>query len=220
MTTPPEAETAPLSTRFHEETRVAHERAENSPFMSQLLGGELDIAAWVMLLDQLEHVYAAIDGAAATLRAQLDVPDLLPAALERGDAIAADLAALRERTGLEPLDVLPETASYVAAIEASADELGRLVAHHYTRYLGDLSGGQAIRVMLDRHYGLPDDEAAFFRFEGIGKFPTFKNTYRAALDGLNLDAPSAQRAVDETSVAFDANERLFEGVRRAHAERG
>lgn len=208
-------EGAALSARFRDETREAHERAEHSPFMSELLDGRRDVGAWLLLLEQLAFVYAAIERTADRFRGERDEPALLDPALDRGPAIAADVAALRARTGTGPAAELPETAEYVRRIEEAGDEFGRFIAHHYTRYLGDLSGGQSMRVWLDRHYGLPDDEAAFFRFDGIEKAPVFKKDYRAALDALDLDEDAAARAVAETSVAFESNERLFAGVRRA-----
>lgn len=216
MTTTPETGATTLSARFRDETRQAHESAENSPFMSELLDGSLDLAAWVLLLEQYRYVYAAIESAALRFRADEDEPVLLTTALDRGPSIESDLAALRARTGVAPVGPLPATTDYVEAVVATMDEFGRYIAHHYTRYLGDLSGGQAMRVMLDRHYGLSDDEASFFRFPEIGKLPTFKNEYRAGLDALTLTDDESQDAVDEAGVAFAANEAMFADVRTAH----
>jgi heme oxygenase (biliverdin-producing, ferredoxin) len=60
------------------------------------------------------------------------------------------------------------------------------VAHHYTRYLGDLSGGQVIGAMIERHYGATPEQLTFFSFEGIEKPVPYKREYRTALDALEL----------------------------------
>ncbi|NLT25848.1 MAG: biliverdin-producing heme oxygenase, partial [Microbacteriaceae bacterium] len=122
---------------------------------------------------------------------------------------SADLRALDARLGDERIGLLPSTRDYAERILSCRNDPFRLLAHHYTRYLGDLSGGQAMRVMLDRAYGLPDEQAAFFRFEEIGPIPPFKRRYRAALDRLELRRDDADRLVDEAIASFDCNARIF-----------
>src|SRR5699024_8513215 len=52
------------------------------------------------------------------------------------------------------------------------------IAHHYTRYLGDLSGGQAIRTLMRRHYGLPKTSLTMWDFTEAGKTKPYKEAYR------------------------------------------
>ena len=83
---------------------------------------------------------------------------------------------------------LPATAEYIARlndIEATKD-VARLLAHHYVRYLGDLSGGQVIGRMMQRHYGVSDECVTFYRFAEIPKTKPYKDNYRAALDVLPI----------------------------------
>lgn len=65
--------------------------------------------------------------------------------LDRLAATRADLTALGQET---PEDPLPATADYAAAIRTTASTPERFIAHHYLRYLGDLSGGQAIAALM------------------------------------------------------------------------
>ena len=83
-----------------------------------------------------------------------------------------------------------------------------MVAHHYTRYLGDLSGGQAVGKVLDRTFGLGGAGLAFYEFPMRPK--PYKDSYRTRLDGLGLDADEIGRAVDEVKVAFGLNQALFD----------
>ncbi len=91
---------------------------------------------------------------------------------------------------------------------ATASWGGALVAHHYTRYLGDLSGGQAIGKILDRTFDLGGAGLAFYEFPMRPK--PYKDSYRAKLDGLSLDADEIDRAVDEVKIAFSLNQALFD----------
>ncbi|MGA7054843.1 MAG: biliverdin-producing heme oxygenase, partial [Mycobacterium sp.] len=91
---------------------------------------------------------------------------------------------------------------------AGASWGGALVAHHYTRYLGDLSGGQIIGKLLDRTFGLGGAGLAFYEFPIRPK--PYKDAYRARLDGLSLDADEIACAVDEVKVAFRLNQALFD----------
>ena len=99
--------------------------------------------------------------------------------------VGADWTDRRERSR-------PATERYVARLREVGTSLPAYAAHAYTRYLGDLSGGQIIKRMLERHYGLTDDGLAFYTFAEIPKSKPFKDVYRERLDALALT--SAQRA--------------------------
>ncbi|MGO2113073.1 MAG: heme oxygenase (biliverdin-producing), partial [Pseudoclavibacter sp.] len=182
--TGPVSDAPPISQRLRERTAQAHESAERAAFLERLLGGDLDIDAWAALLQQYGAVYAALEAATSQLREQGELPGLLTAELERGPSIEVDLVALEPRLSGPLPGILPETRAYAERIRAAASDPARLLAHHYTRYLGDLSGGQAMRVMLDRAYGLPETEATFFAFDEIDALVPFKRDYRAGLDAL------------------------------------
>ena len=71
---------------------------------------------------------------------------------------------------------------------------GALVAHNYARYLGDLSGGQAVGKILDRTFDLSGARLAFYEFPMRPK--PYKDSYRAKLDALSLDAEEIDGTVD------------------------
>jgi heme oxygenase len=81
---------------------------------------------------------------------------------------------------------------------------GGYVAHHYTRYLGDLAGGQAVRTLLKRTYGVEGPGSLFYHFD-IDHVPAFRKRYRALLDAAPWDEAERQRIVTETLVAFEFN---------------
>ncbi len=84
---------------------------------------------------------------------------------------------------------------------------GALIAHHYTRYLGDLSGGQVVET-LDREFGLGGAGLAFYEFPMRAK--PYKDSYRARLDALRLDTDEIDGVVAEVRLAFGMNQKLFD----------
>ena len=193
-----------ISTLMRESSMSDHKSAESASFIKQLMGGELSAADYVRYLNQMAYVYQALER---------NLPDAaeLPYApeLKRFDSIVGDL----ERLGVADWTqtaMLPATAAYVARLE----ELGgtedvRLIAHHYTRYLGDLSGGQAIGALVRRHYGLSEDQTSFYHFAKIEAVVPFKEAYREALDNLDVTDDELLVLISEVKFAFKLNQQLF-----------
>ena len=88
-----------------------------------------------------------------------------------------------------------------------------LVAHHYTRYLGDLSGGQSVGRALHRAFDLNGAGLAFYDFP-IAKPKPYKDAYRARLDALDLRPADVDRVVEEVKVAFRLNQAVFDELGR------
>ena len=195
----------PFSAAMKEGSTVEHDAAENSPFVTELLAGRVNGRGYADYLQRLRVVYEALEDSVRSRRDDPLVAAVYDPALERLTAIDADLdhwAPGAARDVESP------------AAEAYRDRLvgaswgGALVAHHYTRYLGDLSGGQAIGKILDRTFDLGGAGLAFYEFAVRAK--PYKDSYRARLDGLDLDAEQIDRAVDEVKVAFALNQALFD----------
>ena len=202
-------QTVALSTRVREESASVHSEAETSALMTDLLEGRLSAEQYAELLAQLQHVYAAIDDGARALRDDPQIGGLLDPRLDRTVAIAADLAAL----GAAPVEPTAATRAYVERVNevASTWPLGFL-AHHYTRYLGDLSGGMVMAKVLGESLGLtPTTGLAFFQFD-IGSAPAFKRDYRDRLDALGLSDADAQDFIAESRRAYGFNLAMFDSV--------
>lgn len=207
---PTETDLVPLSTALREGSRAEHEAAEGSTFMAELLDGRLTAEAYADLLLRLRRVYAALEEVVAEHHDDPVVAAVHDPALERLAAIDADLA--HWAPGIDPEGVdSPAATAYVERIRAGAAWGGLLVAHHYTRYLGDLSGGQVIGRVLQRTFDLPEDTGvAFYEFAQIPKPKPYKDGYRARLDALDLTSGEVDRVVDEVRAVFRLNQALFE----------
>ena len=203
----------PFSTLIRTASQEQHTEAENSRFMTELLGGGLGVAAYRLYTEQLWFVYEALEDAAEKLADDPVAGPFLEPALFRRAALARDLHHLHGgpgwRAGVRPL---PATAAYAGRIaEVGRSWPGGYVAHHYTRYLGDLSGGQVVRDRAERLWGLPHkgDGVRFYVFDGLGNPAAFKRAYRGRLDALPADDLEKQRIVDECRRAFALNTAVF-----------
>ncbi|MHC0432230.1 biliverdin-producing heme oxygenase [Streptomyces sp. O3] len=202
----------PFSTLIRTASHEQHTEAETSTFMSDLLGGRLGVAAYARYTEQLWFVYRALEDAARELRDDPVAGPFIQPELMRVAELERDLAHLRGpdwRAGLRPL---PATEAYAARVEECARGWpGGYVAHHYTRYLGDLSGGQIIRDKAEKTWGFArkGDGVRFYVFDSIPNPAAFKRGYRELLDGVGVDDLEKQRIVDECKRAFALNTAVF-----------
>lgn len=208
MTASVTADQSSFSAQLKTQTAARHDRAEQSSFMQDLMEGKLNAAAYLRLLSQYVYIYQALEEVAAHYRAQpnpITDPFVLEG-LDRLPSIRADLAALGQP---QPDPALPATVAYAEAIRATVQAPERFLAHHYLRYLGDLSGGQAVATLVSRHYGLPAEGLSMYRFESLPKPKVFKDSYRGLLDAAPLDETQRQALIDEALAGFDHNTHMF-----------
>lgn len=210
-TTPATAELAELSlsAAMKQGSALEHDAAEHSAFMDELLGGRVNERGYVDYLRALRQVYAALESVGASMASDPVASPVIDAGLNRLAAIDADLE--HWAPGEDHRTSSPAAAAYAAAITDSAQWGGRYLAHHYTRYLGDLSGGQAVGRILDRAFELDGQGLAFYDFAEIGKNKPYKDVYRTKLDAIGAELSAAERMqiVDEVRTAFNLNQQLF-----------
>ncbi|MFE9496200.1 heme oxygenase (biliverdin-producing) [Streptomyces collinus] len=200
-----------IRTASHEQ----HVEAETSTFMSDLLGGRLGVAAFARYTEQLWFVYEALESTAGRLAADPVAGPFLRPELLRLPALERDLAHLRGPGWRSTLSALPATRAYADRVrECAEDWPGGYVAHHYTRYLGDLSGGQVVRDRAERTWGFArkGDGVRFYVFEDIANPAAFKRGYRELLDAVEADELERQRIVAECRLAFELNTGVFRAL--------
>ncbi|MBD8605244.1 biliverdin-producing heme oxygenase [Aeromicrobium sp. CFBP 8757] len=194
-----------LSALLRSGSQAEHTAAEGSTFMSELLAGRINGAGYAHFLGLLRRVYEALETTAAELAHDPVASAVVDPSIERLAAIDSDL----DHWGRVTVDS-PATDAYVARIRESASWGGLFVAHHYTRYLGDLSGGQAIGRIIGREFELDGGVGtAFYSFEHVPKPKLYKDAYRARLDALPLDDAERLRVLDEVKAVFALNGGLF-----------
>jgi heme oxygenase len=125
--------------------------------------------------------------------------------LTRLPALVADLEFLCGPGWPDRIAALPATSQYCARLrEVAFDQPAGFIAHHYTRYLGDLSGGQYIGRAVADVYGLEADGCRFFAFDGINP-PSFRTSYRELLDTVSWQPTDEELFLAEVSEAYRLN---------------
>lgn len=197
----------PLPERLRLATRQLHAEAERSGAMAALVQGRLPHAGYQRLLAELHRLYAALEAALDANAAQPWLAGVWAGPLRRAAALARDLG--------------PAAASSAPACEATAAYVQRLqqlsgagdpalLAHVYTRYLGDLHGGQILQALVRRRY--PGQTTSFYDFGGAEAVATLRHTLRDGLAAAPLTAPEADRVVAEACWSFEQHRRLFEAL--------
>ena len=200
-----------LAARLREGTREAHTAAERAPFVRAFLKARISEAGYRAYLLALWQIYAALEDG---LRRHGDHPvagALALPELYRAPAIADDLRVLFGH-GPNEAPAPPAAVTYAAHLRRLADEApALLLAHAYTRYLGDLSGGQLLRRFAAKLLGRPEDGPglAFYDFPQVPDIDACKGTLRARLDAAPVDADAITALVAEAREAFTRNTAVF-----------
>ena len=201
-----------LASQLREGTKKSHTMAENTGFVSCFLKGVVDKASYRTLVADLYFVYSAMEEAFARLK---DHPIVGPVAfpeLNRRETLEQDLSFYFGADWRSSVRPTPAAAEYVARLQQVAAESPELlVGHHYTRYIGDLSGGQILKNIAQKAMNLGDhDGLRFYEFDRIPDEKGFKTQYRATLDALPIDQAMADRIVEEANHAFHLNMKMFQ----------
>jgi heme oxygenase (biliverdin-producing, ferredoxin) len=211
----------PLSTVLRQATWGAHEEVESGPLEAALADGRLAPEVYADLLAQSWAVYSAIEAIAPRMTHDpLAAPFVRPEVF-RTAYVERDLAYYWGPGWRDRVDLLPETDVYVARIEAvAATDPIAWIAHGYTRYLADLSGGLVIDKAITEAYGLQQDGRWLYTFDLPGGVDpkTWKNAYRQLLNVLDLDTATAVRLVQEALVAYQCNIALNDALVARHGD--
>ena len=200
----------PTSQLLKEASATQHKEAESSSFVSELMKGELTLADYTRYLANLAWIYEALEEQTLSGDPFPSSDALWDERLLRLSSIEADLRALGVKDWRSEYPASPAVQNYCSTLRRLGGRADyRLIAHHYTRYLGDLSGGQAISALVARHYGATPDQLTFCAFTDIDNLVRYKENYRALLDGLDLTEDQRKELVAEVQQAFELNKELF-----------
>ena len=197
-----------------------HSDSEGSTVMEDIMRMRAGLDVYIELVEQHYFMYEALEEASRHLAADPRFAALHPAALVREQALAEDLELLVGENWRERISPVPATVAYADRIRELAAEgwLPGIIAHHYTRYLGDLSGGQMIAKRVKRQHGFERAGVAFYDFTELGDIAEFKQRYRAVLDelGESLDELERQRMIDEVRAAYRFNTEVFIDMQKSN----
>ncbi|MBW4618103.1 MAG: heme oxygenase (biliverdin-producing) [Cyanosarcina radialis HA8281-LM2] len=199
-----------LATKLREGTKKSHTMAENVGFVKCFLKGVVEKTSYRKLVANLYFVYTAMEEEMAKHRQHPIVSQIYFPELDRKASLEEDLYYYYGSNWREQVAPSAAGKAYVERIrEVSANAPELLVAHSYTRYLGDLSGGQILKGIAQRAMNLTDGGTAFYEFPDIADEKAFKAKYRQTMNDLPVDEATVDRIVDEANDAFGMNMKLF-----------
>ena len=193
-------------TALYLRTKTLHVEAERTGIIRDLLRGEATREGYILLLRNLLPAYQAMEQGLERHRGSPALGRLAEYRLDRAPALESDLVALCGERWSQGIPLLAAGELYARRIEKAAEGDGtRLIAHAYTRYLGDLSGGQILQRLLARSIKLRPSELSFYDFSRFSDLDALKADYRQALDRAGALAPDRQALIEEGAIAFSLN---------------
>jgi heme oxygenase len=171
------------------------------------MSGALQVRHYAVLLLSLEPVYDAMEQEFRAHCHEASVALFDHRRLDRHARIVHDLAGLGQRPRSRPLPAAVDR--YVEAVHQAAASPQRLLAHHYTRYLGDMAGGQAIAAMLRSHYDLGPEVLTFYDFSDLGDLVHYRRRYKDLLDLVPWTDAERAEFIEESKRVFALNSALF-----------
>lgn len=191
---------------LRDRTQSLHIKAERSGVIRRILRGQASRFSYAVFLRNLLPAYKNLEDGLERHRSAPGMAAVAHPPVFRAAALASDLESLAGPQWRRELPLLPAGKQYAERIAAVANGDGvRLIAHAYTRYMGDLSGGQILRRVLARSLGVGPEMLRFYDFAGIADLEAFKADYRTAIDRAGLSAGTVDGIVDEARLAFRHN---------------
>jgi heme oxygenase len=201
-----------LASKLREGTKKAHTMAENVGFVRCFLRGVVEKTSYRKLVANFYFAYTAMEEELERHKHHPVVSKIYFPELHRKHSLEQDLQYYFGPQWREAIALSPAGQKYVDRIrEVANTQPELLVGHSYTRYLGDLSGGQILKGIAQRAMNLVDGEGtAFYEFADIPDEKAFKDKYRQRLDEIDVDEAMAERIVAEANDAFGLNMEMFQ----------
>ena len=193
-------------------TKRSHTAAESTKFVGSFLRGVVSEENYRTLIKDFYFVYSALEEEMERLDDDEFLKPIHFKELNRLNALKMDLRYYYGPNWMMEIKPSEACIQYTERIHEVADkDPYLLVGHHYTRYLGDLSGGQILKGIAEKALNLPKNEGLhFYDFPKIDDKKEFKTKYRAALDGLTTDSSKINDIIAEANYAFRLNMYMFD----------
>ena len=190
--------------------------------MHLLLKGSLPLPIYAAMLRNLHALYEALEPALQRHQADACIARFSAPGLDRTPSLVADLEVLGPPGWRDALPLEPAAQRYATRLRALGDAGSRrLIAHAYVRYLGDLNGGQALKRLVCKQYGLAGDEGtAFYEFGSAENVAGLRHKLRTGLAEMRLPADEVDNVVAEACDAFVWHIELFEQLMQRHLPGG
>ena len=203
---------ADFSVQIKEGTKKSHSAAENTSFVASFLRGVVSKESYKNLVKDLYYVYRTMEEEIEKHKDHPVVGKLYLPELYRVNNLERDLRFYYGPNWRALIMPSEACANYVSRIKCvSIEDPALLVGHHYTRYLGDLSGGQILKNIAEKAMNLKDNQGLYFYdFDKIDNAKEYKTKYRTILDELPLTESQQNAIIVEANWAFRLNMYMFD----------
>ncbi len=203
---------ADFAAQIKQGTKESHSAAENTKFVASFLRGVLDPQEYRKLIANFYYVYSAMEEEVEALKDHPVVGKINLPELPRKESLKEDLSYYYGPSWETEIKQSEACVKYVNRIrEVAKDDPKLLVGHHYTRYLGDLSGGQILRGIAENSLKPEKGKGlSFYDFSEISDSKNYKKVYRQLLDGLDVAQDDVDNIIREANYAFKLNMFMFE----------
>ncbi|MBO1057491.1 MAG: heme oxygenase (biliverdin-producing) [Dolichospermum sp. JUN01] len=200
-----------LAMKLRVGTQQAHTDSENLGFMKCFVKGVVDRDCFIQLLRNFYFVYSELETAIEKHKQHPVINLIYFPELNRQSSLEQDMLFYYGNQWQKRITPSPAAQAYIARIQQiSTHEPALLLAHSYTRYLGDLSGGQMLQKIAQSALKLSGYEGtSFYNFQQIPDKQAFKGKYRQALDKLSIDDKTTDKIVAEANHAFKLNMQIL-----------
>ena len=207
---------ADFALQLKTETKKSHTAAENTKFVSSFLRGVVSEESYKQLVANFYFIYRAMEDEFKKHKNHSVLGEVHSELLSRTNALERDLRYYYGPIWRHHIKPTEQCQRYVDRIrEVSEDDPELLIGHHYTRYMGDLSGGQILKNIAQKSLNLRKGEGLhFYEFEGIDDKKVFKQGYRSMLNNLPITQSMANAIITEANWAFRLN--MFMSVSYTH----
>nr|YP_010728769.1 heme oxygenase [Lithothamnion corallioides]WEA77000.1 heme oxygenase [Lithothamnion corallioides] len=201
-----------LAEQLRQGTTKSHSMAENVSFVKSFLSGVVDKKSYRTLVANLFFVYSAIEEEMYKNKDSISVSPIYFDQLNRKKSLEKDLLYYYGPDWKSIVKPSTITQMYVDRIhEIGNHQPELLISHAYTRYMGDLSGGQILKNIAKNAMQLSGDEGTeFYVFRDIKNDKEFKQMYRKALDSISVTEDQVNLIISEANVAFNLNMKMFQ----------
>ena len=199
-----------LAIKLRSGTQHSHAETENIGFMKCFVKGVVNRSCFAKFLSNLYFVYSELEAAIENHKNHPCLSVVYFPKLNRKANLEKDLEFYYGSDWLNKIAPSPQAQNYVSRIrEVSEKEPELLIGHAYTRYMGDLSGGQMLQKVVQSTLNLEGYQGtSFYNFEEIPDKKVFKDKYRQALDKVPVDDKTAEKIVQEANKSFSFNMKI------------
>jgi heme oxygenase len=200
-----------LARMLKEGTRESHSLAEQGKFMTGFFKGITKRETFAEMVASLYFVYETMERAFDTVQHDERVKAIDFPELRRLPSLEEDMAYFFGENWRDTVTPSLATQQYCNRVEIIAQEQPYLlIAHMYTRYLGDLFGGQMIRAMARRTMQLDEGFGTrFYEFDDIPSVKDFIEQWYTRLNELSLSDEQKHLIVEEANLVFSLNIDVF-----------